>query len=71
MFRPARLYLDIYYALTCTKLARKLLLKEFWGNICLVFSYFSVKVAKNMKHVFLATFTGKAVRRRGVTFMST
>ena len=25
MFRPARLYLDIDYALTCTKLARKLL----------------------------------------------
>ena len=28
-------------------------------------------VRVSMKHVFFATFTGKAVRRRGVTFMST
>ena len=32
---------------------------------------FMPQVRVSMKQVFFATFTGKAVRRRGVTFMST
>ena len=36
-----------------------------------IYHLISCLVRVSMKHVFFATFTGKAVRRRGVTFMST